>query len=398
MKINCAFLRKKSLVAAIGLLTTVAAMAQQNNTAPAPESGTNWLVVLLTTTAIVLAFIIWGMGQALIAVIKQVLLKSKANATVVALIMIGLLSLTGQTAMAEETVTASNSSGLAIDYGGISANNFYAFAAVILIEIVVIFYLAFNIKRTFAELQPTPAPAVSKESSLAKWWSIMDKKIFTRAIPVEREADILLDHNYDGIKELDNSLPPWWKYGFYVTILVGVVYLAYYHMGSGKNPTEEYAVEMDIARIEKERYEANNKDKIDENSVPMADAGGLAEGKDLFVAKCWACHGKLGEGGAGPNLTDQYWIHKGSLNDIYNSIKVGYPDKGMQAWNKDFTPKQISYIASFIKTLKGTNPPNAKAPQGDKYEDTAMPEQPKDSANTQAATGAYQESTAQLKP
>ena len=180
----------------------------------------------------------------------------------------------------------------------------------------------------------------------------------------------MLDHDYDGIKELDNALPPWWKYGFYITIVVAFVYIFLFHVsGDGKNPTQEYAAEMEQAQMEKEAYEANNKDKVDESNVPMADASGLTEGKDLYTAKCWACHGKAGEGGAGPNLTDDYWIHKGSLNDIYKSLKVGYQDKGMQSWAKEFTPKQISNIASFIKTMHGTNPANAKAPQGDIYTD-----------------------------
>lgn len=103
----------------------------------------------------------------------------------------------------------------------------------------------------------------------------------------------------------------------------------------------------------------------------MADAASLAEAKEIFTTKCFACHGKLGEGGAGPNLTDNYWLHKGSLNDIFQSIKHGYPDKGMQSWANVYTPKQISYLASYIKTLHGTNPPNAKAPQGDLYIDSS---------------------------
>jgi cytochrome c oxidase cbb3-type subunit 3 len=124
---------------------------------------------------------------------------------------------------------------------------------------------------------------------------------------------------------------------------------------------------MQQAQIEKEIYEANNKDKIDENNVPMADANGLAEAKQIFETKCFACHGKAGEGGAGPNLTDDYWLHKGSLNDIYHTIKNGYADKGMQSWASEYTPKQISFLASYVKTLHGTKPANAKAPQGDLY-------------------------------
>ena len=103
----------------------------------------------------------------------------------------------------------------------------------------------------------------------------------------------------------------------------------------------------------------------------MADAAGLKAGEKLFELNCVACHLKSGGGNVGPNLTADYWLHKGSLNDIYHTIKVGYPDKGMQSWSNQFTPKEISYLASYIKTLRGTNPPGAKAPQGDLYVEAA---------------------------
>jgi cytochrome c oxidase cbb3-type subunit 3 len=221
-------------------------------------------------------------------------------------------------------------------------------------------------------LIPEKAAAVVKKSRLAGLWLKLDKKLFTKAIPIEHEADILLDHNYDGIQELDNALPPWWKYGFIITIGFAIVYLLNFHVfGNGKNPTEEYAEEMNIAKIKKEAYEAKNKDRIDEANVPMADAAGIKNGKDHFLANCIACHGSLGEGGVGPNLTDDYWIHKGSLNDIYKTLKIGYPDKGMQSWATKFNPKEMSEIASYVKTLKGTNPPNGKTPQGDLFTETS---------------------------
>ena len=204
-------------------------------------------------------------------------------------------------------------------------------------------------------------------------WNKLNNKIFTRAVPVEKEADILLDHNYDGIKELDNALPPWWKYGFYLTIGVAFIYLLNFHVfGIGLNPTQEYNAEMESARIKKELYEASNKDRIDENKVPMAAADGLLAGKNLFEVNCIACPLKDGGGSVGPNLTDNYWLHKGSLNDIYNTIKVGYPDKGMQSWSGQFTPKEISYLASYIKTLVGTKAAAPKAQQGDFYVDEVV--------------------------
>ncbi|MBL0183423.1 MAG: c-type cytochrome [Chitinophagaceae bacterium] len=176
----------------------------------------------------------------------------------------------------------------------------------------------------------------------------------------------MLDHNYDGIRELDNALPPWWKYGFYFTIVVAFIYLLNFHvMGLGKNPTEEYNAEMESARIQKERFEASNKDKIDENKVPMADAAGIKAGQAMFEANCAACHLKDGGGNVGPNLTDDYWLHKGSLNDIFHTIKAGYPDKGMQSWSGKFSPKEISYLASFVKSLHGTKPAAPKPQQGE---------------------------------
>jgi cytochrome c oxidase cbb3-type subunit 3 len=258
------------------------------------------------------------------------------------------------------------------NYGGLSQSAYYMFLTVIGMELTVILFLAFSIRRMYTELLPEKIKPAKEESRLAEWWEKMDAKFFTKAVSVEKEADILLDHNYDGIKELDNALPPWWKYGFYITIGIAFIYMLNFHvLGFGKNPTEEYNAEMENARIKKEIYDANNKDKIDENNVPMADAGGLITGQRLFETNCVACHLKDGGGSVGPNLTDNYWLHKGSLNDIYNTIKNGYPDKGMQSWSSQFTPKEISFLTGYVKSMVGTKPAVAKAQQGEFYTDAA---------------------------
>ena len=361
----------KKILLLITLLPAALLATAQNagQNAATKTEGSNMLAIMLTVVAIVLAFIIWGMGQALISIRKLVLDKQKNATNAATILLLIAFSFISQNSMAQNTVA--EVANAEPNYGGLSAHNFYAFVGVILIEITAILFLAFNIKTAYEEL--VPAKVKTKNSTLAIWWSRMDKKFFTKAIPVEKEADVMLDHDYDGIRELDNALPPWWKYGFYITIMVAFIYLGYFHaFGAGKNPTQEYAAEMEQASIEKEIYEANNKDKVDENNVPMADAAGIAEGKDIFITKCWTCHGKAGEGGAGPNLTDDYWIHKGSLNDIFHSIKAGYQDKGMQSWAKEFTPKQMANISSFIKTLYGTNPLNPKAPQGDLFTEAAI--------------------------
>lgn len=208
------------------------------------------------------------------------------------------------------------------------------------------------------------------QSGLRRWWSELDKKYFTKAASLEKEADVLLDHDYDGIKELDNALPPWWKWGFYFTIVVAVIYIFRFHVtGSGPTPLQEYDYEMKIAAAKMDAFHKNSKEAFDEKTVTLADAKGIAEGKKIFAGTCFPCHGANGEGNAvGPNLTDEYWLHGGSLGDVFKTVKNGVPDKGMQAWGKTFSPTDIKNIASFILSLKGSKPANAKAPQGNLYE------------------------------
>jgi len=281
-----------------------------------------------------------------------------------------ILSMISNSVLAQTAAATDVAVKVLPNYGGVSPNTFYLLVAVIVTEIFAVLFLFFSIKRVMAELLPEKVAAVAKKSSMADLWTKLDSKFFTKAVPVEQEADALLDHDYDGIQELDNSLPPWWKYGFIITIGFACVYLLNFHVfGNGKNPTQEYAAEMASAQAAKEVYEANNKDKIDEANVPMADATGIDKGKENYMANCVACHGTMGEGGAGPNLADDYWLHKGSLNAVYHTLKVGYAEKGMQSWAVKFNPKEMSEIASFVKTLKGTNPPNGKAAQGDMYVD-----------------------------
>lgn len=351
------------------LLPTVMGAAAQDAAQAAPKQGesSNLLATLLVIIAIVLALIIWGMGQALIGVSRLAMEKHKKSSAALGIVLFIGLSLLSQTGFAQDAAAAGADAAQASpNYGGLSAHNFYVFVGVIAIEVAAIFFLAFSIRRVYQEL--IPADSLAKKSAVNSWWSNLDKRFFTKAVAVEQEADVMLDHDYDGIKELDNALPPWWKYGFYITIAVAFVYIFMFHVsGAGKNPTQEYAAEMEKARIEKEIYEASNKDKIDENKVPMADAAGIANGLKLYEANCVACHMKGGAGNVGPNLTDDYWLHKGSLNDIYKTIKNGYPDKGMQSWAKNFSPKEMSQLASYVKSLHGTNPPGAKAAQGELF-------------------------------
>jgi cytochrome c oxidase cbb3-type subunit III len=376
-------LNKKMILALPALLAVSGAMAQDAKTAAEKtvSSPNNQLAILVIVVMGVLAFVIWALGRVLMALGREVLdLNKKAGKALSVVLVTGLL-LAGHATTAQ-TASAAESIKILPNYGGLDSTTFNLLLGVLAIEVIIILFMLYSIRRLYAELKPQPVAAPAKESKLLAWWTRIDKKL-TRAVPLEKEADVLLDHDYDGIKELDNPLPPWWKYGFYITIAVAIIYLLNFHvLGYGKNPAQEYVAEMDKARIEKEAFEANNKDKIDENNVPMADAAGLAKAKEIFTTKCFVCHGLKGEGGVGPNLTDDYWLHKGSLNDIYRTIKTGYPDKGMQAWSGEYTPKEISMLASYVKTLHGTNPPNPKAPQGDLYSDGASATPVADSVKT----------------
>lgn len=223
-------------------------------------------------------------------------------------------------------------------------------------------------------------------TGFSKWWNDLDKKYFTRAASLEAEADVLLDHNYDGIKELDNALPPWWKYGFYITLVLGVWYLLRFHVWeTGPTPLQEYETEMSIAANQLEEYRKNNKEAVDEKTVTMADAKGIEEGKKIFTKTCTPCHGMNAEGNmVGPNLTDKFWLHGGSISEVFRTINLGVPEKGMQAWGKNFAPVDIKYLASYVLSLQGTNPANAKAPQGTEY----IPAITKDSAGVKKDTAA----------
>ncbi|MFN8338325.1 MAG: cbb3-type cytochrome c oxidase N-terminal domain-containing protein [Saprospiraceae bacterium] len=203
-------------------------------------------------------------------------------------------------------------------------------------------------------------------------WSTISEKAWN-LVPKDKEADIDLGHEYDGIRELDNSLPPWWLWLFYGTIIWAAVYIWYYHIsGKGPNQEQEYIAAMEIGDAEKAKFLATQADIVDEKTVTaLIDAAAIAEGKEIYVTNCQVCHGANGEGTVGPNFSDKYWLHGGSINDIFTTIKYGVPEKGMISWKAQLKPASIQKVASFILTFQGTNPPNAKAPQGDLYEPSA---------------------------
>lgn len=186
------------------------------------------------------------------------------------------------------------------------------------------------------------------------------------SVPVSREAEVATGHEYDGIRELDNRLPPWWLYGFYFTIAFAVVYMFRFYFLDMPKQEEEYQAEMVKAKEEVQVYLASLDNLIDESSVTLTEETvDLDAGKAIFDANCALCHANDGGGGIGPNLTDQYWLHGGDLVSIFSTIKYGVPAKGMISWETQLSPKKMQQVASYIYMMEGSTPANPKEPQGD---------------------------------
>lgn len=225
-----------------------------------------------------------------------------------------------------------------------------------------------QLSRIYQEKGLEEFKAAAKRPSQSFWKRLYKK--WTAYVPVEKERDIQLDHDYDGIKELDNQLPPWWVAMFYISIAFGVVYMTYYHvMDQGNLQIAEYEAEMEEAEEAVAAFVSRQGDQVNENNVTfLTETAPLASGKEIFLSKCAACHGQAGEGGVGPNMTDQYWIHGGSIGDIFRTIKYGVIEKGMIPWKDQLRAREMQEVSSYILTLQGTNPPNGKEPQGELYE------------------------------
>ena len=202
------------------------------------------------------------------------------------------------------------------------------------------------------------------------------KKWFVKSRPIEEEGQLLLAHDYDGIKELDNDLPPWWTKLFYACIIFGFIYLAKYHLFGDQNQVQEFETEMAEAKLAVEEYKKTAKDLIDFETVTLlTEAGDIASGKKIFETNCIACHRPDAGGAIGPNLTDDHWILGGGIKNVFHTITEGGRDgKGMVAWKGTLKPSEIQQVASYVLSLKGTNPKDPKPAEGDVWADESAPE------------------------
>ena len=211
-------------------------------------------------------------------------------------------------------------------------------------------------------------------------FSIWIKKTYLKLLgsrPIEEEGEIILDHNYDGIKELDNSLPPWWLYGFYATIIFGAVYMARYHIFNADDQFAEYEIEYAEAQRAIEEYRKNAKNLVDVNTVEvLTEAADLNAGRAIFEGKCAVCHKADGGGGIGPNLTDNYWILGGGIKNVFRTISEGGRDgKGMVSWKKEgLSPLEMAQVASYVLEFQGTTPAEPKPAEGEVWVDQTVEE------------------------
>ncbi|HMI02247.1 MAG TPA: cbb3-type cytochrome c oxidase N-terminal domain-containing protein [Pedobacter sp.] len=211
--------------------------------------------------------------------------------------------------------------------------------------------------------------AEKEEAETAKMPTLWTKIMGLR--PISEEKDLVMEHTFDGIAELDNPAPAWFMVLFYGTVIFAMVYLLSYHVfGLGMLQEEEYAVELKQAEDAKTAMllkPGNAAAKVNENNVQISkEPAVLQSGAAIFKGACTPCHGEHAEGIVGPNLTDEYWLHGGTVKDIFKTIKYGVPEKGMIAWEKTLRPKQISELTSYILSLQASKPAGAKAPQGNK--------------------------------
>jgi cytochrome c oxidase cbb3-type subunit 3 len=268
----------------------------------------------------------------------------------------------------------------------------YIIAGLIVIIIGLLIGVAYVLLKTINALTEEAAKEKAVRLGVAykpvpTWWDRITQSL-NASVPVEQEKDIEMDHSYDGIKELDNHLPPWWKWLFYGTIGWSFVYIVVFHFSKSLPlSAEEYQTEVAIAEEKARQLKASQPQvAIDENTLVFTpDAAIIEKGKAIFNDyNCGSCHRNDGGGNTiGPNLTDEYWLHGGSIKNVFNTIKNGVVEKGMPAWGKSMSPQAVRDVTFFIMNLQGTNPQNAKAPQGEIFKQ--LPTEKPDTTAVQAA-------------
>lgn len=243
--------------------------------------------------------------------------------------------------------------------------------------VLVVAILLLKVVKVFVQDSLGIVPAIQQNSAIELQSGVTQKKkrsLWEKIMslrPISEETDLVMEHKFDGIAELDNPTPAWFMVLFYGTIIFAIGYMFTYHvMDWGKLQEQEYVEELQKAEEDKVAMlmkPGNKANKVNENNVEQSKEPAILQaGATLFKNACAPCHGEHAQGLVGPNLTDEFWLHGGTVKEIFKTIKYGVPEKGMIAWEKTMSAKQISDISSYILSLQGSNPAGAKEPQGTK--------------------------------
>lgn len=351
------------------LFTSALVLAQEPvaDVAPAIKStpiyeqlglSSTWLFIVMTIFTLLLLAVVWSMASSTKNILKykQDAIKKKKNISKTLMVLFAmtfsgtLIAADGGAAVSESLIPFPNSV-------------FWAYITVDVVLIMIMIYFAGIVKGSISDVI-----VLRRIFKWEKWknlkakWKIM----LTKSIPIEEEGSILLDHDYDGITELDNQLPPWWKYGFYITIVWAFVYFFYYQVFEiGNLQAAEYNAEMAEGERQMAEYKAAHPEMITADNVELlTDASSITQGRTIYQTLCVSCHMDGGRGGVGPNLTDDYWIYGNDIAGVFNTISEG-ANNGMAAWKTLMPANEIQAVASYLMQLPEIPVPEGKEPQGD---------------------------------
>jgi cytochrome c oxidase cbb3-type subunit 3 len=235
--------------------------------------------------------------------------------------------------------------------------NYYDTVAIFLLLVIIVGFLSLVYFESKIKLVKAKQPSV--------FWAKV-RYLLTKPVPLDKEEEyVLQDHNYDGIKELDAKIPPWFMGLFYATIIFSIWYMLHYHvLGTGPLQEEEYAQEIKLAEIQRAELMRTGALINEDNVTLLTEPAMLESGKQIYMANCASCHANDGGGLVGPNLTDEYWIHGGGIKNVFKVVKYGVVNKGMLAWQNLLNPRQIQEVSSYVLSLKGTTPAKPKPAEG----------------------------------
>ena len=384
MKTNSKY--TKSIIALFASLLSVKGTMAQDAAVTAPAVSEKMSVwssgagIIMVMTIVILLAVIFILGKIVRTLVEEdtydTAKKMKANKGLLSLVVLTLLSFSAQ---AQDAVAAAAPKGVSLTFG-LETTVFWTLAGVLVFEFIILMILCY-VLYTFL-VRKGLIKAFDMSANLPAWmqWN----KMTGNDLPFEKEKDYLIDHDYDGIQELDNGMPPMLKYIFVITIIFAVYYLVDYHvLKASPLQLAEYEIQLEKGAADKLEYLKKAGASVDENTVTLlADASMIDGGQKIYATNCVACHGDKGQGGVGPNLTDKFWIHGGGIKDLFKTIKYGVPDKGMRAWQSEIKPADMQAVASYILAKLGnTNVAGGKAPQGVEYV-AAAAATPADSAAT----------------